>query len=192
MLCVWNGHKRTPVSSGPAFQLWEHITFVWVQVNSAKVWIHFSLQEFLSFLKSMGWASLVQRNKFDIFSEHLLGSCMWCLFWVALLMCDSSDLQNALVHLGGLIFFFWTFFSNLSLINWDIKIFDALLPFHKVWSAKYLNYIMLKSNNIFCDWNIRNSFPNIKSQLSFSKKQKLCSHFCHFIYLTEQEESVLC
>lgn len=151
-------------------------------------------RNFLVFLKAWGGPALSKGISLT-FLVHV--SICWgaaCDVYSELpyYVCDSSDLQNALVHLGGLIFFFWTFFSNLSLINWDIKIFDALLPFHKVWSAKYLNYIMLKSNNIFCDWNIRNSFPNIKSQLSFSKKQKFCSNFCYFIYLTEQEESVLC
>lgn len=119
------------------------------------------------------WASLVQRSKFCIFSsrEHMLWSCMWCLFWDAFYMCESSECSCASGN-GGLIFFFWIFFSNPSFINCNVKTFDALLPFHKVWSAKYWNYCMLKSGSILCDWNIRNSFPNSKSQLSFWKRQK--------------------
>lgn len=134
-MCLGNGHKRTQMSSCLAFQLCKHIAFVWVQVKSVKLWIHFGLQEFLNFLKGM-WASLVPRNKLCIFSscEHMLWSCMWCLFWVALLYVWFFRMLSCIWE-GGLIFFFWTFFSNPSLINWDVKTFDALLPFHKVWSA---------------------------------------------------------
>lgn len=155
-----------------AFQLCEHITFVWVQVKSVKVWIHFSLQEFLNFLKSCGpalskgvsFAFLVHVNiccgaVCDVYSE------------MPYYMCESSECSCASGN-GGLIFFFWIFFSNPSFINCNVKTFDALLPFHKVWSAKYWNYCMLKSGSILCDWNIRNSFPNSKSQLSFWKRQK--------------------
>lgn len=164
---LWNGHKRTRMSSCLAFQLCEHITFVWVQVKSVRY--ELSLQEFLNFLKSM-WARLVKGVSFA-FLVHVNICCgAVCDVYSELpyYMCESSECSCASGR--ELIFFFQAFLSNPSLIDWDMKTFDALLPFHKVWSAKYLNYSMLKSNNILCDWNIRNSFPNTKSQLSFSKR----------------------
>lgn len=80
-VCLWDGHKKTQMSSFSYVNISHLLEFRWRALG-----FRFSLQEFLNFLKIM-WASLVQGNKLCIFSsrEHMLWRCTWCLFWIALL-----------------------------------------------------------------------------------------------------------